>query len=301
MITSSARDGLLSETGVPRIRLSSLDPNDVSTEMIDLLASNKIFCNHLHICIQAFSDSTLKRMNRRYRMSHVLQLLDYISKKWQDRSSSLGEKLIADRTTNAGITNISVANTQCAVGTDLIVGFPGESRQDVEQGIELFLALPLTYLHVFPYSERQNTPATRLGGVVDVAERRRVAARWRALSENRRRQYYRSLVGCNLEMLVETAQIIEGPATEELATGGVVGEQIVLSGTSREFATVKTILPRTALGGDLQNALGKTLLVKADVVDEQEGEILCSLLNQKKSKRELLPVLNDALFPNQQL
>jgi len=143
---------LAKDCPVKRIRLSSIDPNDLSTELLDYVLESNVFCNHLHICIQAFSDSVLKRMNRKYRMEDVRNILCYVSEKVP------------------GI----------CIGTDVISGFPGESRQEVDQGVEEFLRLPISYLHVFPYSERSGTAATRLDGSVEVAERRRRAARWMA-------------------------------------------------------------------------------------------------------------------------
>ena len=140
------------KSAISRVRLSSIDPNDVSYEMVDLLSKSNTFCDHLHICIQAFDDGVLKRMNRLYRLEEVFDILNYISNKWP----------------------------RCCLGSDVITGFPGETREDVEREIEVFNKLPFSYLHVFPYSERQGTAAERLDGVVPINERRRRAARWRA-------------------------------------------------------------------------------------------------------------------------
>ncbi|HQH26179.1 MAG TPA: MiaB/RimO family radical SAM methylthiotransferase, partial [Oligoflexia bacterium] len=106
---------LAGKSAVRRIRISSLDPNELCPEVIDLIAENEVFCAHLHVCIQSFSDSVLKRMNRRYRMEDVREILWYINNKLP----------------------------RCCIGSDVITGFPGESRQEVDKAIEEFLGLPI--------------------------------------------------------------------------------------------------------------------------------------------------------------
>ena len=95
---------------VPRLRLSSIDPNDLSEELICLLSSSNVFCEHLHICLQAFSDRILKRMNRKYALADVYPLLEFIRKKVP------------------GI----------CLGSDVIAGFPGETAEDFERSVEIF-------------------------------------------------------------------------------------------------------------------------------------------------------------------
>ncbi len=239
---------LAEKSPIQRIRLSSLDPNDVSKNLIEALAFSHVFCNHLHICIQAFSNSTLKRMNRRYRMKDVFELFEYLKETWPG----------------------------CAVGSDLIVGFPGESRQDVDQGIETFLGLPISYLHVFPYSERSGTPAaefgaTHLGGVIEIEERRRRAARFRSLSERRRIDFYRTLIGSTLEIVVE-ARDSDSHSSRDADD---------ICGTSREFAAVRVIRGERP-SSNIEAKPGSLLTVRAESVDETGGEILCSFLDQGK-------------------
>jgi len=216
---------LAAKSPVQRLRLSSIDPNDVSREMIDILAESHVFCPHLHICVQAFSDSVLKRMARRYRLAQVYEIVGHIT----DRLPG------------------------CCLGSDVIAGFPGERRQDVEQAIQVFLGLPFSYLHVFPYSERSGTAATRLDGVVPSAERKRRAARWRALSENRQSEFLRRHLGTPLEVVLEAG---DGP---------------YVHGVSREYAAVK--IPAEALG-DWRP--GEARLLIAQSYDEVEGRIVCA-------------------------
>ncbi|MCB0324644.1 MAG: radical SAM protein [Bdellovibrionales bacterium] len=212
----------LRDDAVPlRIRLSSIDPNDVSEELLDVMASDERFCRHLHICVQAFTDRTLKRMNRRY---HLEQAIDILS-------------LTAERLPDV------------CIGSDLICGFPGETREEVEQGIETFLQLPIAYLHVFPYSERSNTAATRLDGPVPLPERRRRAARWRALQRRQREAYYTSLAGRSLAVIVERH------------------DEEFLYGTSSEFASVKV----ARQGARRTAALGSLVEATAVRCDPQDG------------------------------
>jgi threonylcarbamoyladenosine tRNA methylthiotransferase MtaB len=222
---------LAKDCPVPRIRLSSIDPNDLSTELLDFVLESDVFCEHLHICIQAFSDKVLKRMNRRYRMEDVRNILCYISQKVP------------------GI----------CIGTDVITGFPGESRQEVDQGVEEFLRLPISYLHVFPYSERSGTAATRLDGSIDVAERRRRSSRWRSIAQREKENYYASRQGSMLEVVVERQ------------------ESGIVYGTSREYIAAKFAAPARPLEP------GSLVYVEGLAVDTEDKKLLCQLSNQENS------------------
>lgn len=223
----------------PRIRLSSLDPDNVSFEMIDFLSKSHFFCKHLHICLQAFTDSTLKRMNRKYRLEDARDLLWYIHERFDG----------------------------CAVGSDVITGFPGESRKELEEGIETFLSLPISYLHVFPYSEREGTAATRLDGEIPVSERKRRSARWRAIAERRREEFLGTLTGKELEVVVEDRVLEDGSVL----------------GTSSEFATVR-IMPSGTCSTSDNNKIGRSweapragtlLKVTARALEREERRLLC--------------------------
>lgn len=217
------------KTPIPRIRLSSLDPNDLSPAIIDIIAGSGVFCQHLHICMQAFSDATLKRMNRRYRMEDARRILWYIIEKMPE----------------------------CCIGSDLIAGFAGESRQEVDEGIEEFLRLPISYLHVFPYSERRATAAVRLPGVIEPEERRRRAAQWREASEEKRAGYFRALTGKKLEVIVEKL------------------DRSFAYGTSREYAFAK--IPRFLSSGALRTELAIGAEVEATVCsfEVESRKLLC--------------------------
>ncbi len=212
-----------------RFRLSSIDPNDLRAETVDLIAKSDIFCEHLHICVQAFSDRILKRMNRRYRMNEVQELLAYVHQR---------------------IPGV-------CIGSDLITGFPGEHRQEVDQGIETFLRLPISYLHVFPYSERAGTAATRLGDEVPVPERKRRAARWRAVAERKRDQFFEERIGSTLECIVERA------------------DSQFFFGTTREYVSVKIDREAVRRAGRDVPPLGGLLQAQAIAFDPSDRKLLC--------------------------
>lgn len=224
------------ERAVPRVRLSSIDPNDVSEEMIALLAGAGVFCEHLHVCMQAFSDPILKRMNRKYRMKEVRQLVGAIRSQWP----------------------------QCSLGTDVICGFPGETRDNVEEQIRCFGELGFSYVHVFPYSERSDTPATRLAGAVETAERRKRAARWRAVGQRAKRERMRQLIGREIEIIVEQKQ--------ETAHG------VEIRGTSREFIPA-AVAAEKRIAERLRS--GQRLRLKAYRLNKGEDHLRCELLNQE--------------------
>ncbi len=209
----------------PRLRLSSIDPNDLSVEIIRVLATSDIFCKHLHICVQAFDDQILKRMNRRYRMADVQDIVRVITEYLPD----------------------------CCLGTDLITGFPGETREQLEEQMAIYETLPFSYLHVFPYSERTLTAATRFGGVVEGGERKRRAARWRALSERKLRSFMLQFVGRPVEIVVEQIE-----------------DELVL-GTTGEFLLAG--FPRSAVGGV---RVGERLRGRVVSYDERRSSLVCA-------------------------
>lgn len=161
--------------GLDRIRISSIEPNLLTDAMIDTVLGSEKFCNHFHIPLQSGSDAILRRMQRRYRRSVYERLVTSVKDKDQD----------------AGI------------GVDVIVGFPGES-DDLFEETHAFLAdLPVSYLHVFTYSERDHTPAAGFADAVDPRVRSDRSQRLRALGMMKRRAFYASLRGKALPVLIE--------------------------------------------------------------------------------------------------
>jgi threonylcarbamoyladenosine tRNA methylthiotransferase MtaB len=160
---------------IERVRISSLDPEELSDEIIAIMAQSARFCPHLHLPLQAGEDHTLARMRRRYTANYF----------------------------RARVERVLAAMPDAAVGTDLIVGFPGETVQQFDQYFKFVEQLPLAYFHVFPYSMRTGTTAAKLGGKVTASEVKRRAALMRQLGEHKRHQFAARFVGKKLKVLVE--------------------------------------------------------------------------------------------------
>src|SRR5213079_1979122 len=122
---------LLAETGVERLRLSSVEPMDFSDDLLCLMAESPRIAKHVHAPLQSGSDRVLRRMHRKYRPRHYA----------------------------ARIEKARAAMPACAVGADVMTGFPGETEAEFEESRAFIESLPFTYLHVFTYSERPGTPA----------------------------------------------------------------------------------------------------------------------------------------------
>lgn len=153
------------EGGVERFRISSIEPNLLSDEIIDFCAASKRFVPHFHIPLQSGSNRILKAMRRRY-----------------DRA------LYADR-----IAHIQSVMPDCCIGVDVIVGFPGETEDEFQTTYSFLNELPISYLHVFTYSERPDTTAIRIKeDVVAMVERKRRNKMLTILSEKKKRAFYES-------------------------------------------------------------------------------------------------------------
>ena len=166
---------ILEIPGDYRIRISSIEPNLLSDEILDLVANDERMCNHFHIPLQSGSNKVLRLMQRRYKREDYQNLI----KKSVERIKDLG------------------------IGVDVIVGFPGESEEDFLDTYNFLKELPVSYLHVFTYSERSNTKAVEMPGQIDPAERKRRNNMLRILSEKKRNEFYRSMIGKELSVLFE--------------------------------------------------------------------------------------------------
>jgi threonylcarbamoyladenosine tRNA methylthiotransferase MtaB len=160
---------------IPRLRLSSLDPREVPDRLLDVIAGAAIVCPHLHICAQAGDDEILKQMRRNYDTGYYRDLL-----------LRVGERL-----------------PDAALGSDIIVGFPGETDAQFESSLEFFDSLPLTYFHVFPYSSRRGTVAASLPDMVSGAVKKARARRMRELGARKKNGFCWRFVGRNVDVLVE--------------------------------------------------------------------------------------------------
>ena len=161
--------------GIERIRISSIEPNLLKDESIELVSKSRSFVPHFHIPLQSGSDELLKKMKRRY-----------LTKLYTDRVNKIREVM-----------------PDAAIGVDVIVGFPGETEELFMETYNLLNELPVTYLHVFTYSERENTEAAEMEGVVPIPERKRRNKMLRILSEKKKMAFYQTQLGKTLPVLWE--------------------------------------------------------------------------------------------------
>jgi len=167
----------IEERIVPRLRLSSLDPREVPDELLDLMARSDILCPHLHICAQAGNDRILKEMRRNYDTATYRDILVRAREKLPD----------------------------AALGSDIIVGFPGETEEEFDRSLEFFDSLPLTYFHVFPYSPRRGTSAAALPDPVPPAVKKERARKMRALGTKKKIRFGQGFIRREVAVLVEAA------------------------------------------------------------------------------------------------
>lgn len=161
--------------GIDRFRISSIEPNLLSNEVIEFVAQSNRFVPHFHIPLQSGSDTILKKMNRRY-----------LSDLYHSRVEKI-KSLMPD----------------CCIGVDVIVGFPGETEEEFLTTYNFLNELDISYLHVFTYSERPNTKAVEMDDVVDQGERNRRSKMLRGLSEKKRRYFYEQQLGKTSKVLFE--------------------------------------------------------------------------------------------------
>lgn len=161
--------------GIERFRISSIEPNLCNEEIIAFVAQSKRFAPHFHIPLQSGNNKQLQAMRRRYQ-----------------------RELYAER-----IAMIKSYLPDCCVGVDVIVGFPGETEADFLETYNFINELDVSYLHVFTYSERANTPAASLPGVVPMQERKRRNQMLNILSEKKKRHFYESQLGKVSKVLLE--------------------------------------------------------------------------------------------------
>jgi len=166
---------MLKVEGDYRIRISSIEPNLLTDEILDLTANDERMCNHFHIPLQSGSKEILKFMQRRYKVEDYEKLIYKAVEKIDD----LG------------------------IGVDIIVGFPGETEENFLETYNFLKDLPISYLHVFTYSERPETKAIEMANSVDHTERKRRSNMLRILSEKKKHEFYQKMVGKELTILFE--------------------------------------------------------------------------------------------------
>lgn len=169
---------LVAVKGDFRIRISSIEPNLLTDEIIQLAVDYPKICNHFHIPLQSGSDKILRLMQRRYKTSDYKNLIEKVVSK---------------------IPNIGI-------GIDVIIGFPGETEDDFLDTYNFLKELPASYLHVFTYSERPDTKAILMDGKVSAEMKKRRSSMLRILSEKKKNEFYRKMIGKNLRVLFEETE-----------------------------------------------------------------------------------------------
>ena len=159
-----------------RVRLSSLEPGEIDDDLIDMMASEKWLCRHFHIPLQSGDDGVLKRMGRTY----------------------------SSRTFGALLKKIHAAIPLVAIGVDVMTGFPGENHAAYSNTLALLDDLPVSYLHVFPYSRRPGTSAAGFPAQIPPPEKKKRAAELRSLGTLKRQHFYESCKGSVLQVVAET-------------------------------------------------------------------------------------------------
>jgi threonylcarbamoyladenosine tRNA methylthiotransferase MtaB len=150
-----------------RFRLGSVEPNKVNQEIIELIANTPSICPHFHIPLQSGSPEILRQMKRRYKADYYADLVH----------------------------SIKSAIPHAGIGADVITGFPSETSEQFDETYNFISKLPISYLHVFTYSERTNTPASIIDNKVPVSIRRQRTTQLRSLSYDKRYEFYKENIG----------------------------------------------------------------------------------------------------------
>jgi threonylcarbamoyladenosine tRNA methylthiotransferase MtaB len=161
---------LLAETEVARLRLSSIEPMDLSDDLLTLMAESPRIAKHVHAPLQSGCDAILRRMHRRYRPRHYADRI-HKARRWMP---------------------------DAAIGADVMAGFPGESDAEFDDSLAFIESQPFTYLHVFTYSERPGTPAADMPNQVPVALRRQRGRQLRELAARKNMEFRQRMVGRKL-------------------------------------------------------------------------------------------------------
>jgi len=164
---------VLDETPIERLRLSSVEPMDFSDDLLDLMAGSPRIAKHVHAPLQSGSDTVLRRMHRKYRPRHY-----------------------ADR-----ILKARALMPECAVGADVMTGFPGETDDEFAQSYAFIESLPFTYLHVFTYSARPGTPAAAAAAQVPIPVRKQRTHALRDLAARKNLEFRRGMVGKTISVV----------------------------------------------------------------------------------------------------
>jgi len=219
--------------GIERYRISSIEPNLLSSEIIEFVAKSDKFMPHFHIPLQSGSNKILKAMRRKYERELYVERVQLIKE----------------------------LMPHACIGVDVIIGFPGETEEDFLETYNFLNELDVSYLHVFTYSERKNTTAIKMDGVVPKSERSKRSKMLHILSDKKRRFFYEQHMGRTYNVLFESEQ-----------------HEAFLNGFTDNYVKVK--VPFSA---DLQNQI-KTVTLKdidLDGVVRVQLEEATSIINNQ--------------------
>jgi len=163
---------------VPRLRLGSVEPTEISTPLVRIMSASDIICPHIHVPLQSGHDQVLTRMNRRYTTARFREVIEELTGSVPD----------------------------ICIGCDVIAGFPGETDGEFEESFRFIESLPVAYLHVFPFSSRQGTKAAAMPGHLPGGVVRKRAELLRRLSERKKDAYCREFIGRELKVLVQESK-----------------------------------------------------------------------------------------------
>ena len=166
---------LIDKTDAKTVRIGSLDPNELTDELIDFLSSSEKFCPHFHLSLQSLCDKTLKNMNRHYGYEKIKNVVMKLNEKFE----------------------------RVFLGCDIIVGFPQETLEDFDLTLERLKKLPLSQIHVFPYSVRPKTVAATMPCQVEQSEKHRRMQLVKDLSEKKHVEFLRKNIGAEYFVTVE--------------------------------------------------------------------------------------------------
>ncbi|MGB4959075.1 MAG: tRNA (N(6)-L-threonylcarbamoyladenosine(37)-C(2))-methylthiotransferase MtaB [Saprospiraceae bacterium] len=204
--------------GIERYRISSIEPNLLTDEIINFVAQSNRFVPHFHIPLQSSNDRILKAMRRRYLREHYQKRVAYIRQ----------------------------AMPHCCIGVDVIVGFPGETDAEFDDTCQFLIDLDISYLHVFTYSERANTPANEMSSPVPMEIRRKRNEILRAISSKKRMAFAQPYLGTTRSVLLEQSK-----------------DKDTMSGFTDNY--IKVSLP---LRSELINQVVPVQLISYDIADE---------------------------------
>lgn len=213
--------------GIERLRISSIEPNLLKNETIDFVSKSRTFVPHFHIPLQSGSNEILGKMKRRYQ-----------------------REVYVDR-----VENIRKVMPHACIGVDVIVGFPGETDEHFLETYNFLNELDISYLHVFTYSERDNTEAATMENVVPMNVRSKRSKMLRGLSVKKRRAFYESQIGTNRTVLFESEN-----------------KEGYIHGFTENYVKVKT-----PWNPELVNTLHEINLTRID----EDGSVRMEFLNEK--------------------